>query len=514
MNSTQTIFKITELFEIDLPQICYDAAGQLALYQEKSTGSSIDTQSGAIAQKSATTIRTLNTFEQAHLDYAFYWLNHYEPEADCSDLERVEGYLEAFYHLCELSLWQQAYQVSCIPIDGKFLHEMLGDWGYYIQQIEIYQKLLNKINPLVDCVFLNGLGYAFHLLGQTNKSFQYYKAQLKLARKTQNHEYECRAWKGLGLNYYRIHDQNKTIRCYLNQLNCAELHQVLHQKFSAFLELGHAYSGWFDPKVAIKYFQNAVDIADNMGNSKNKALAIQGLLNTWCILCHARKIRGFLADHNPELTQDLNLHEKVLHYELMGRCFVILNNPRKSTYFYHQCLDTLRKIKEKFTQNNTLQQYDYPSEHYVLHNLGVVYCFKLKDPQSAIQYLEQAYEVAHKIPSTLRMSLTLSVLVHCYCRLGKTQLATEWGQRGLALAQTLEDSIPKGYAIAAWGSVVWHQGQYLRAVLTVARGLWIASSLGTVNTRLIAKAFWDLIIEKFSWKGEGASPPLISRQNV
>ncbi len=501
MNSIQTIFKITEISEVDLPQIRYDAAGQLALYQGESTGGSIDTQSDAIAQKSVTTIRTLKTFEQAHLDHAFYWLNHYETEADCSDLERVEGYLEAFYHLCELSLWQQAYQVACIPVDGKFLHERLGDWGYYIQQIEIYQKLLDTIDPLVDCICLNGLGYVCHLLGQTQKSFQYYKAQLKLARKTQNHEYECRAWKGLGLNYYRIHDQEKTIRCYFKQLNCAELHQISHQKFSAFLELGHAYSGWFDPKPALKYFQYAVDIADDVGNSKNKTLAIQGLLNTWCVLCQSRKIRSFLADHNPELTQGLDLHEKVSHYELMGRCFAILKDSHKSTYFYHQCFDTLQQIKEKLTQNNTLQQYDYPAEHYILHNLGVLYCLKFKAPQSAIQYLEQAYEVAQKIPSTFRMSLTLSVLVHCYCRLGKTQLAVKWGQQGLTLAQTLEDSIPRGYAIAAWGSVVWHQGEYLRAVFTVVRGLWVASSsLGMVNTRLIAKDLLDLIVEKLPWR--------------
>ncbi|NJN63059.1 MAG: hypothetical protein HC795_17465 [Coleofasciculaceae cyanobacterium RL_1_1] len=153
MNSIQTIFKITEISEVDLPQIRYDAAGQLALYQGESTGGSIDTQSGAIAQKSATTIRTLNTFEQAHLDYAFYWLNHYEPEADCSDLERVEGYLEAFYHLCELSLWQQAYQVSCIPIDGKFLHENVRGLGLLHSTDRNLSKTIEQDQPVSGLCF-------------------------------------------------------------------------------------------------------------------------------------------------------------------------------------------------------------------------------------------------------------------------------------------------------------------------------------------------------------------------
>ncbi len=503
MNATQTVLKIAELSEVDLPHVCYNAAGQLVLHRAEFIANYANVQTEAIAQQPSTQFRTLNAWEQAHLDYVFYWLNIYEPSENASDLERLEGYLEAFYHLCELSLWKEAYQVVCTTIEEEALHKKLGSWGYYIQQIEIYEKLLNKIDASVDCICLYGLGYALYLLGQRQKSFKYYQVQLRIARRTKNHEYECLAWKGLGLNYH-YYDKNKAVRCHSRQLSCAERHQIPSQKLSAVFELSYVYGSWIDSKYSLHYSQLAFDLASTMGDKRVKVMATKGLLCAWSFSKEYRRIKNFLINHEVEFIQDLqdlSLHEKVLGYEIIGRSFVLINNPDKFIYFYHQCLETWQQIKGNLAHKNTLQSYNCPTEHYVLHNLGAFYCLKLKNSQAAVQYLEQAYEVGIKGSDSFMTATTLSVLAHCYSTLGKIAVAQERGQAALALAEQMNTPILRCYAMTGLASVAWHQGHYLRSVLLILQGLWGAQAWQTTNTQMILKTVLGLIGDKLRWRG-------------
>jgi len=494
MNTTQTILKITELAETDLPHIRYDAVGQLVLCPVEFVADYPTVQTEAITGRSPTQLRTLNAWEQAHIDYVFYWLNIYEPRESCSALERVEGYLEAFYHLCELSLWQQAYQVVCTPIDDEALHEKLGTWGYYIQQIEIYQKLLNKIDHSIDCICLNGLGYIFHLLGQNRKSFQNYQAQLRLSRKTKNYQYECLAWKGLGLHYC-YYNKNKAIRCHLKQLNCAKLHQIKTQKLSALLELAHVYGSWLDLKSSLYYAQQAFDLANLIGDKRVKFLATKELLSVWSFSSQHRKVKKFLMNHELEFLQDLqnlSLHEQVFGYELIARSFLFVDNHEKFIYFSHQSLTIWQQIKDQMVHSN----YDCSTEHYILHNLGTFYCLKLKNPQVAVQYLERAYEVGSKGNNLFFVVTTLSVLAHCYSMLGKIAIAQERGEAALALAEQINDPVLRWYAMTGLASVAWHQGHYLRGVRLIWQGLWGAQAWQTMNAQLIIKTVLGLIKDK------------------
>ncbi|MEA5421362.1 tetratricopeptide repeat protein [Spirulina sp. CCNP1310] len=501
MNTMQTVLNIAELSEMDLPHIRYDISGQLVIFNTEFIADYADVKSEAITQPS-TQLRTLNAWEQAHLDYVFYWLNIYEPRENTSDLKEVEGYLEAFYHLCELSLWKEAYQVVCITIDGDSIHEKLGSWGYYIQQIEIYEKLLNKLDSSVDCICLYGLGSAFYFLGQRQKSFKCHKAQLRIARKTQNHEYECLAWKGLGLNYH-YYDKNKAIRCHSKQLTCAELHLISTQKLSAILELSHVHGCWWtNVKLSLYYSQLAFDLAKKMGDKKIKFMATKELLSTWLFSREYRKIKNFLVNHEAEFLkdlQDLSLQEQVLGYELIGRSFVLINDHEKFIYFFHQCLTIWQRIKHQISHRNTLQKYDCPTEHQILHNLGTVYCLKLKNPQAAVQYLEQAYEVGKKGNNFFMTATTLSVLAHCYSMLGKIPIAQERGQAALALAEEINSPILCCYAMTGLASVAWHQGHYLRSVRLILQGLWGAQAWQTTNVQLIIKTVLGLIADKLPW---------------
>lgn len=68
--------------------------------------------------------------EKAHLRAAFYWLKHYQPGSQASQLEQVRGYLEAAYHLGQLKAWNLIRQTLCIRLDNNCvpLHQQLGIW--------------------------------------------------------------------------------------------------------------------------------------------------------------------------------------------------------------------------------------------------------------------------------------------------------------------------------------------------------------------------------------------------
>jgi hypothetical protein len=85
--------------------------------------------------------------EKAHLRAAFYWLKHYQPNSP-SQLDTVKGYLEAAHHLGQLEVWDLVCQILFVSIssDRLPLHEQLGTWGLYPEQIDLCEPLVGKVN--------------------------------------------------------------------------------------------------------------------------------------------------------------------------------------------------------------------------------------------------------------------------------------------------------------------------------------------------------------------------------
>ena len=97
------------------------------------------------------------------------WLTKYKTSPDVSNLEKVKGYLEALHHLCELKVWEEAGKIIMVCLNtptNEELHNQLDTWGYHSEQIELYKKLLNQVNPSFDAILLNGLGNAYYVLGR------------------------------------------------------------------------------------------------------------------------------------------------------------------------------------------------------------------------------------------------------------------------------------------------------------------------------------------------------------
>jgi tetratricopeptide (TPR) repeat protein len=121
-------------------------------------------------------------WEDINYSAAEWWLTGYEPESD-DNLEQVRGYLEAFYHLCEIEKWEKAAILLFIRLNTPThaeLHLQLGTWGYYSEQIEIYTKICDKFTPTQNSIFLKNLGVAYRFLDNFPKANEYYSQALTL----------------------------------------------------------------------------------------------------------------------------------------------------------------------------------------------------------------------------------------------------------------------------------------------------------------------------------------------
>jgi hypothetical protein len=84
------------------------------------------------------------------------WLTRYNSQPDASNLEKVKGYLEAFHHLCVVEDWERANKMLSIRLDTpthEELYNQLDTWGYYRELIELYNRILGKLNPNWDTIF-------------------------------------------------------------------------------------------------------------------------------------------------------------------------------------------------------------------------------------------------------------------------------------------------------------------------------------------------------------------------
>ena len=91
------------------------------------------------------------------------WLTRYQPKPNAPNLEQVRGCLEAISLFCDLEDWTQAEKIFMLCLNtptNEELHNQLATWGYYREQIQLYERFLDQSDPLLKALCLSGLGNA------------------------------------------------------------------------------------------------------------------------------------------------------------------------------------------------------------------------------------------------------------------------------------------------------------------------------------------------------------------
>ncbi len=149
------------------------------------------------------------------------WLMKYKPLSDVTNIEKVKGLVEAFYHLCEVEAWKEAGNIPLVILNtptNEKLHNQLQTWGYYQEQIDLYSKLLGKLNSEWDATCLGGLGNAYQFLGDYTRAMEFHEECLVIAREKGYRKGDGNALGNLGNAYSSLGDYTRAMKLYQQHL--------------------------------------------------------------------------------------------------------------------------------------------------------------------------------------------------------------------------------------------------------------------------------------------------------
>jgi tetratricopeptide (TPR) repeat protein len=410
-------------------------------------------------------------YEKAHLRAAFYWLNYYQPNQQASQLEKVKGYLEAAYHLGQVKAWDLIRQILFVQIDDDCqpLHQQLGIWGLYQEQIDLCQPLLGKINDELDCLCLNNLGYAYTHLCQYEKAVSYYQDSLQLAIETHNIQAQAKALGGLGLCYgawghYRkawdycqqqlqVLNQIETSACKTQvrdtkALNSSENWSTYTERCQTLATLGYLEIHLRRYRQAINYSQQALAIARTVNDRQTQWYALGRLAVAHAQMGKQQKALEVLQQQYQQRHQNPNFHQ--VNALLVNISLV---------YCYQRNFKAAVACGQELLEINQ-HRGDTSSQCYALLTLAFIHIWQ-DELQLALERTQQCLSLARQFNYQHHQSQSLSQFSYIYSALGNISLAIDYGKQALAIAENVNNSLFKGIALAVLGLAYLEAGNFV-----------------------------------------------------
>ncbi len=405
--------------------------------------------------------RDVSSWETAERKAADQWLA-YQPAPDAPNLEKVRGYLEAFYHLCEVEDWEAAKEIFLTPLNTPTKSELywqLGVWGFYWEQIRLCNYLSDKLDFQIKETVYNTLGTAHSYLNDDQQAINYYQKALDITRKIGNRLGEANILLNITGIYSSKGDYDKAIQ-YVNiasEIAESQYTSILFVKGNIYYYLGNYLQA---QDCYGKHVSYARQIGDREEESKalGQLALVSGILNNSQIsivffneaLNIAREVG--LVRYEGELLQWLgvaygktgNVQESLecgqlaldiarkigaqdneyLALQLIGTYFSNQCEYKQAIAYYEDALIIARKIKHRRGEEN------------ILITLAVTY-HNLDDLLKSLDYNKQAFDIAWETGDQLGQGLLLNLLGNNNIKLEDYQGASDNFQWALEIFQSI-----------------------------------------------------------------------------
>ena len=401
---------------------------------------------------------------------------------DGKNLKKVDRYLQTFQYLCEASEWQKAGQVLSFRPTSKELHEQLRIWGYYREQIELYQELLGKVSAEQDLVCLHGLGRVFYNLSNFDKSWDYYRQQLELARLVNNRQGEAQSIGGLGEIESVKQNYSKAIAFFQHQLDIAREICDREQEIYAlnglgcsFYSLGLNQGNQNYQDKGLNYLEESLEISRKLNNQELESFCLGSIGDVYLnrgqydqlLICLLQQL-----DISERTNDRLN---KAAALQALGQCYVMLKQLDKALKYSQEALIVLREIGNKY------------GECITLNSMGVIYCYELKRYQEALPYFEKALEVLHRLDVKGNLAVCAANIFNCHIYLKNKEESAFYLNMAKSLtaqSDSLEDKgvVTMAIANAYWGrDEIWYKAW---GIILAIKALIIIPPWRSVNGRI------------------------------
>ena len=434
--------------------------------------------------------RELPPYKRAQYRAVKKWLTMYKPKPDAFNLEKVKGYLETFHHLCELEEWERAGKILLTRLNTptkEQLHNHLNTWGYYQEQANIYDRLLEKFNEKFNNrnfiwdsnwlelgsfinIILTGLGNSYLCIREYEKALVYYQQRLTLARNTRDRKGEGWVLANIALAYKYIGNYNQAINCLQQSLDIVKEIEDRQGEAACLRNLGLVYIDIGNYSDASKDLQESLVISQAISNSHGEAGSLIGLGN----IC---RLRGEYITATEHYQSGLKIAQNIGYGQL--ECVALGNlsnvcfsqgNYAQSIDYRQQQLTSTKRIGDRKGEGNAFGylgiaydsegEYDRAIESHQQHLViaeeigdfegqGTALCywgcalFQLEKYSEAEQYVLRALEISQKIGDRSLEAYAFRNLAGIYQKLGNSLLTLEYCDRALSIATQLDIPLAK-----------------------------------------------------------------------
>ncbi|MGD1698310.1 tetratricopeptide repeat protein, partial [Dapis sp. BLCC M229] len=285
------------------------------------------------------------------------WVTNYKcPQEVNEKLEVVKGYLEAFYHLCEVGDWERAKKIldiKVLPVD-EYLDTQLRSWGYYEECIQLYGRLLGKLDKGWDGICLNRLGIAYSFLGEYHKAIEYFQQSLQIAREIGDLSTEGKALGNLGNVYDSLGEYHKAIEYHQQDLQIAREIGNRSGEGIALGNLGNVYNSLGEYHKAMEYYQQSLQIAREIGDLSTEGKALGSLGLAYYSLGEYHKAIEYLQQDLQIAREIGNRSGEAAALGSLGNVYDSLGEYHKAMEYYQQSLQIAREIGDLSTEGKAL----------------------------------------------------------------------------------------------------------------------------------------------------------------
>jgi tetratricopeptide (TPR) repeat protein len=223
------------------------------------------------------------------------------------------------------------------------------------------------------------------------------------------------------------------------------------EKANILKELGTIHSLLSEERKAIKYYEQALAIAREVGDRRGEGRILGNLGNAYQRRGETRKAIEY---YEKALSITHQIGDRKGEGDALGGigyAYYILDESRKAIEFNEQALLINREIRDR------------RREVWALVNLGLAYA-DLGETRKAIEYYEKALAMAREIGDRRGESRVLGNLGFAYANLGETLKAIGYIEQSLGIAREIGDKRFEGSALGNLGIIYDNLGDPRKAI--------------------------------------------------
>ncbi|NEZ54453.1 tetratricopeptide repeat protein [Adonisia turfae] len=224
---------------------------------------------------------------RSHVTAIRNWLCHYAAPREAPNLERIRGYLEAFFHLCEIDQWQESANLLLLqlyPDRDDNLSSQLDVWGYYQEQLKLFQQLLGKLEQSREVWILRGVGNALSSLGNYQQAIGVYEQSLQMAQVCEDMYGQACALGNLGNACEALGNYNDAIDRHNESLQIFQEISEPEEEAKALGNLGIAYDSLGEYTTALDYLEKQLELSEKINDVRQQSTALGSLGNVYQVL--------------------------------------------------------------------------------------------------------------------------------------------------------------------------------------------------------------------------------------